>query len=53
MGILRLFVVGLAPSHELLQLGKEVKQVDFVIEDKDLSKNSVRGTKKKVRVLML
>lgn len=44
----RLFVIGLAPKHEIFVKDLEIKEVNFVIDDMDLTKNTVRGTKKKV-----
>lgn len=43
-----LLVVGLTRNHRLFLESKVVESVDFCNESRDLSKNSVRGTKKRV-----
>lgn len=47
-----LMVIGLAPSHPILTLHKSIKEIKFQSEHRDFTKNSVRGSKKKVRFLV-
>jgi hypothetical protein len=50
-GRFRLLVIGLAPSHPIVQQSKAVASVKFQSEHRDFTKNVVRGSKKKVRYL--
>ena len=43
-------VIGLAPSHPVVQQKKLVKEIKFQSEHRDFTKNVVRGAKKRVRV---
>lgn len=47
--IASILVLGLAPSHPIVQKQLTVTEVKFESDTRDLSKNVVRGAKKKVR----
>lgn len=47
-----LFVIGLAPKHKIFNEDVDVESINFDIGEKDLTKNSVRGTKKKGGIRM-